>query len=71
MLIAALDVLAVVAVIAAGRLPGREFAAIGVSSYGAIAVVFAMIFLREKVSWDQWIGIVLIVAGVATLSVSQ
>jgi drug/metabolite transporter (DMT)-like permease len=70
-LIAALDVLAVVAVIAAGRLPGREFAAIGVSAYGAIAVIFAMVFLKEKVSWRQWAGIILIVAGVATLSVSE
>lgn len=70
-LIAALDVLAVVAVIAAGHLPGREFAAIGVSAYGAIAVMLAMVFLKERVSWGQWAGIALIVAGVATLSVSQ
>ncbi len=71
LLMAVLDVLAVIAVTAAGHLPGREFAAIGISAYGAIAVMLAMIFLREKVSWGQWAGIVLIVAGVATLAVSQ
>ncbi len=69
--IGALDVLALVAVTASGHFPGREFAAIGISAYGAIAVMLAMVFLKEKVSWGQWVGIVLIVAGVATLSVSQ
>jgi len=69
--VGALDVVAVIAVSAAGHLPGREFAAIGVSAYGTIAVLLAMIFLKEKVSMGQWAGIVLIVAGVATLAVSQ
>lgn len=67
----ALDVLGLVAVNASGHLPGREFAAIGISAYGALAVIFAMVFLREKVSAQQWLGIGLIVGGVATLSVSQ
>ena len=66
----ALDVMGLVAVNASGRLPGREFAAIGISAYGAIAVVLAMLVLKEKVSGGQWTGIALIVAGVATLSVS-
>ena len=70
-LIGALDVLALVAVIASGHFLGREFAAIGISAYGAIAVMLAMVFLKEKVSWGQWAGIALIVTGVATLSVSQ
>jgi len=70
-LMAVFDVLAVIAVSASGHFPGREFAAIGISTYGASAVILAMIFLREKVSWGQWVGIVLIVVGVATLSVSQ
>ncbi|HUR43213.1 MAG TPA: DMT family transporter [Aestuariivirga sp.] len=71
LLIGGLDVLAVMAVIAAGNLPDREIAAIGVSAYGAIAVMLAMIFLKEKASLGQWVGIACIVGGVATLSVSQ
>jgi drug/metabolite transporter (DMT)-like permease len=65
----ALDVLGVVAISASGSLPGREFAGIGVSAYGAISVVLAMMVLKEKVSSGQWAGIGLIVGGVAVLSV--
>jgi drug/metabolite transporter (DMT)-like permease len=66
-----LDVLGVIAVNASGHLPGKEFAGVGISAYGAGATVLAMIFLREKVSPGQWLGIVFIVGGVATLSVAQ
>lgn len=66
-----LDVLGVIAVNASGHLPGKEFAGIGISAYGAVAVVLAMIFLKEKVSLGQWTGIALIVGGVATLSLTQ
>lgn len=67
----ALDVAGVIAVNASGHLPGKEFAGIGISAYGALSVVLAMIFLREKVSTGQWLGMALIVFGVATLSVAQ
>lgn len=66
-----LDVLGVIAVNASGHLPGKEFAGVGISAYGAGATVLAMIFLKEKVSPGQWLGIAMIVGGVATLSVAQ
>jgi drug/metabolite transporter (DMT)-like permease len=66
-----LDVLGVIAVNASGHLPGKEFAAVGISAYGAVAVILAMIFLHEKVSRGQWFGIMLIVSGVAAVSISQ
>ena len=66
-----LDVLGVIAVNASGHLPGKEFAGVGISAYGAGATVLAMIFLKEKVSPGQWLGIALIVGGVATLSLAQ
>lgn len=65
-----LDVLGVIAVNASGHFPGKDFAGIGISAYGAVAVVLAMLFLKETVSRGQWLGIALIVAGVATLSVT-
>ncbi len=68
---ALLDVFGVIAVNASGHLPGKEFAAIGISSYGAIAVVLAMLILKEKVSAGQWLGILMIAAGVATLSLTS
>ena len=68
---AVFDVIGLVAMNASGHLPGREFAAVGISSYGAIAVVLAAIVLKEKVSAGQWSGIALIVAGVLILSISE
>lgn len=65
-----LDVLGVIAVNASGHLPGKEFAGIGISGYGALSVILAMFFLKEKVSGGQWIGLGLIVGSVATMSVS-
>jgi drug/metabolite transporter (DMT)-like permease len=67
----ALDVLGVTAVNASGHLPGKEFAAVGISGYGAVSVVLAMIFLKEKVSVGQWVGIAMIVGGVAAVSLTQ
>ena len=66
----ALDVVGVIAINASGHLPGKEFAGIGISAYGAISVILAIIFLKEKVSAGQWLGLGLIVAGVAAMSVS-
>jgi drug/metabolite transporter (DMT)-like permease len=66
-----LDVLGVIAVNLSGLFPGKEFAAIGISAYGALAVMLAMVFLKEKVSPGQWAGIVMIVGAVATMSMSQ
>ncbi|MFO1123040.1 MAG: DMT family transporter [Hyphomicrobiales bacterium] len=67
---ALLDVLGLVAVNASGHLPGKTFAAIGIAAYSAIAVVLAMLVLKEKVSAGQWLGILMICAGVATLSLT-
>ncbi len=66
-----LDILGVIAVSASGRLPGKEFAAAGISSYGAIAVILAWLVLREKVSLMQWGGIAMITGAVAALALLQ
>jgi uncharacterized membrane protein len=62
-----LDVIGVTAINLSGFMPGREFAAIGISSYGGLAVILAALVLKEKVSTVQWLGIVLIVGGVMAL----
>ena len=66
-----LNVDGVIAVNASAHFPGKEFAGIGISAYGALSVIMAMIFLKEKVSPGQWAGLAMIVLGVATLSVTQ
>lgn len=67
----ALDSIGVVAINASGHLPNREFAAIGISAYGGMAVILAALYLKERVAPGQWFGIGLIVGGVATLAIYQ
>ena len=64
-----LDVAALTGINAMGTMPYKEIGAMGISAYGAIAALLAMIWLKEKVSIGQWIGIALTVAGVAALGV--
>lgn len=66
---ALLDVSAVSAINFMGYLPFKELGAMGISAYGAVSVLLAMILLKERVARWQWFGIALIVAGVATLAV--
>jgi drug/metabolite transporter (DMT)-like permease len=66
---AILDCIAVIAIASAGRLEGKEFAVVAGATYGAIGVGLAAVVLKERVAPLQWLGIGLIVAGVAALSV--
>lgn len=66
----ALDVAAVTGVNYMGFLPNRELGSMGISAYGAIATLLAMIFLKEKTSLWQWAGIAMICAGVAVIGAS-
>ncbi len=61
------DIIAVSAVNYSGQFENKEFGALSISAYAALSVLLAMIFLREKVSTGQWIGIALIVFGIGVL----
>jgi drug/metabolite transporter (DMT)-like permease len=65
---ALLDVSAVCGINYMGRLPFKELGAMGISAYGAVSVVLAMAILKERVASWQWLGIAMIVAGVAVLA---
>ena len=69
-IMALLDVSALTGINYMGRLPAKEMGAMGISAYGGVAVLLAMIFLKEKVTIPQWFGIALTVAGVAVLGTS-
>ena len=62
-----LDAAGIMAIAAAGLLPGKEFAVVASSSYGAFGVAFAALILKERVAPLQWTGVGLIVAGIAAL----
>jgi uncharacterized membrane protein len=66
-----LDALGLISVNASGHLPGKEFAAVGISAYGAMSVVMAAIVLKEKVSKAQALGIAMIAIGVAAIALPQ
>jgi drug/metabolite transporter (DMT)-like permease len=62
-----LDSAGIMAIAAAGHLPGKEFAIVASSSYGAFGVAFAALILKERVAPLQWAGVAAIVAGIAAL----
>ncbi len=64
---AILDVLAISGINYAGRFPNKELASMGISAYAGLGVLLAMIFLKERVSPGQWLGIAMIVGGVGIL----
>jgi drug/metabolite transporter (DMT)-like permease len=66
--IGVLDAAGIVAIAAAGLLPGKEFAVVAGATYGAIGVALAAIVLKEQVAKLQWAGVGAIVAGVAALA---
>jgi drug/metabolite transporter (DMT)-like permease len=64
---ALLDVLAISGINYSGQFDNKELAAMGISAYAGIGVLLAMIFLKERVSPGQWLGIAMIVGGVGIL----
>jgi len=56
------------ALLVGSRAEGAPLAAVAMSAYAVITVVLARIFLKENVPLRQWTGIVVVVAGVASLA---
>ena len=63
-----LDGTALVALLAGSQGAGSAVTAVLASTFSAVTVVLARIFMREAMSRGQWLGIGLILAGVTTLS---
>jgi drug/metabolite transporter (DMT)-like permease len=66
----AFDVAAVSAINYMGVLPNKEYGAMGISAYGAIAALLGVIFLKEKTTPAQWAGVFLICIGVGVLGIA-
>ena len=63
-----LDGSAMVAIVAGSQGAGSAVTAVLASTFSAVTVVLARIFIREAMSWGQWLGIAIIVLGIAILS---
>lgn len=66
-LMGALDAVAIGCVIGAGRAARPEFAAIGASTFGVITVLFAAIFLRERLRGTQWMAVLGVFTAIGVL----
>ncbi|MBS4010539.1 MAG: DMT family transporter [Roseovarius sp.] len=66
-LMGTLDALAIGCVIGAGQTARPEFAAIGASTFGVITVLFAAIFLRERLRGSQWLAVLGVFTAIGVL----
>ena len=67
LLMGALDVGGMVAVTVAGGFPRPEFASVASSCFGLVTILLAWRFLSEPMTRVQWIGAVVVFAGIAAL----
>lgn len=63
-----MDTGAYVALAWSTRAENAEIAVVTASGFSIITVLLARYFLKEKMSWTQWCGVLFIVAGVVVLS---
>ena len=68
MLMGLLDVLALTAVVSASQMDGAQFALVVGSTFGAVTVVLAVVFLKERINLPQLAGMVMVLGGVVVLS---
>ncbi len=66
---AVFDVTAVTAINMSTYFPDRELGAMAISASSATSVLLAVVILKEKVTVLQWVGVVMIVAGVSGLAI--
>jgi drug/metabolite transporter (DMT)-like permease len=67
-LMGGLDVTALLLIVAAGNLPDPALATVASSGFGAVAVVWARIFLKESIAPIQLVGMAMVFGGVAVLA---
>jgi len=63
----ALDALALTCVLVAGNMPNASYASLAASLFGMVTILLAWIFLRERMTPLQWIGVIITFVGVAYL----
>jgi drug/metabolite transporter (DMT)-like permease len=62
------DAMALGLVIAAGRLPHPEFAAVSASTFGVVTILLAWAFLKEPINALQWGAVALVFGGIGYLA---
>jgi drug/metabolite transporter (DMT)-like permease len=67
-LMGGLDALSLLAVNSAGKMEGAEYAIVIASTFGAITVILAVLFLKERLSMLQCLGMASVFSGIFALS---
>lgn len=67
-LLGALDAIALGCALYAGGLENPEYAAVATSTFGVVTILLAWLFLREKMSPQQWGGVAIVFAGIGYLA---
>lgn len=67
-LMGAMDAVALSMVAASGRLPKAEYASVSASLFGVGTILLASYFLNEKLRPVQWLGVITVFGGIASLS---
>ena len=62
------DGIALLMINSAGHLPDAQYAAVASSMFGLLTIVFAWIFLKERLSTVQWLGCLIAFAGIGYLA---
>ena len=62
------DGIALWCVVSAGSLPDAQYAAVTSSMFGLLTIVLAWMFLRERMTLQQWLGCVVAFGGVGYLA---
>lgn len=64
-----LDAIALSMIMSAGTLDRPEFAAVAASTFGALTIILAWTFLKERMTGGQWIGVALTFTGIGYLAI--
>ncbi|RLJ97210.1 DMT family transporter [Ruegeria conchae] len=68
-LMGALDAVAILCVVSAGRLPNAQYASVAASIFGLLTVVLAWAILREEMAFFQWLGCIIAFTGIGYLAI--
>ncbi|WP_298855971.1 DMT family transporter [uncultured Ruegeria sp.] len=68
-LMGALDAVAILCVVSAGRLPNAQYAPVAASIFGLLTVVLAWAILREEMASFQWLGCIIAFVGIGYLAI--
>ena len=66
-LLASLDTLALALVTGAGHYPDPHYESVAASTFGMVTIILAWIFLRERLTGQQWLAVIVVFGAILYL----